>query len=520
MKKENPSGEFPIDDTNRIRGEVEALLIDDLLKRGLLLPHVHGSGSEPESDYLIWHVDIGNDREFVCNLYIRALGRPPAEEEMRARCDELAQPGGSRRYMSDEVFSSQEAKRRAKKLAPDYELLRLYELILKYYRESFRQSANASILAEGGKTLHIQNVAAIDDPALLVVVAYRDLLKRIPDYLEFRPWVDALIEGRFNKAEFLRQICDSPEAQARLSELDLTELEALPNCQRQLDPGGMGFCGVVSEALYLRHSGEASYSWRAPGNKDLPHSSSCYPHSPTLPEQSQAKNATTDVVVSTKRDISDLREKVLVEIDRRYRGTEESLFRQMEFYREYLADVKELGPMLDIGCGRGLLMKLMRDVGAKAIGIDLSAMQVDYCRTNGFDARNVEAGEFLNEQDNNSYSAVTMLHIVEHLSFDDLLRIVSDVYRVLVPGGILIIETPNPENLFISSVMFHIDPTHVRPVTFQFISTVLSVIGFEVERLPLHMPIHDDAGQSTKNIHLNNLLAASGNLSVLGRKPI
>ena len=88
-----------------------------------------------------------------------------------------------------------------------------------------------------------------------------------------------------------------------------------------------------------------------------------------------------------EQDISDLREKVLVEIDRRYRGTEESLFRQMEFYREYLADVKELGPMLDIGCGRGLLMKLMRDVGAKAIGIDLSAMQVDYCRTNGFDVR-------------------------------------------------------------------------------------------------------------------------------------
>lgn len=222
---------------------------------------------------------------------------------------------------------------------------------------------------------------------------------------------------------------------------------------------------------------------------------------------------------AAERDISDLRERVLIEIDRRYGSAEAGGRNRMAFYKDHLLRVADLGPMLDIGCGRGMFLELMRDIGARPIGIDQSKRQVDFCRANGFDAYTIDAYEFLKAQADNQYSAVSMLHVVEHLQFDDLLRVLSEIHRVLAVGGIVLIETPNPENLFVSSVIFHIDPTHVRPVPFQFISTVLSVIGFEVERLPLHIPIHDEPGNLTENIHLNNSLTASAALSLLGRKP-
>ena len=519
MNEVNIHGVLSMDDKEQIQIDVELLLTQDLLERGLFQTNSGSSETATKSDFLLWQIDIGSDEEFISKLYVHALGRVPSHEELQARCVELSQPGACRRYISDAIFLSYEARNRARKMSSNTRILQVYELTFKYYRENLRQIASASIISDDGRTLCTQNIRAIDDPALLVAVAYRDLLGRMPDFSEFQPWANHLRTGNLSKAEFLRQVATSPEGQQRLNELSLSALEKLPDFQRHHSSAGLTFGGLASEVFFLRKSELAVNTQKVSSGSPPVSSAKSQLNKTSASELPPDRRVAATTIHSPSRDISDLRERVLIEIDRRYRGTEESLCHQMEFYRDYLTDVKELGPMLDIGCGRGLLMGLMHDIGARATGIDLSAMQVDYCRANGFDARNVEASEFLREQDDNSYSAVTMLHIVEHLSFDDLLRMLSDIYRVLVPGGILLIETPNPENLFISSVMFHIDPTHVRPVTYQFISTVLSVIGFEAERLPLHMPIHDDAGYNTKNIHLNNILMASGNLSILGRKP-
>lgn len=520
MNKESPPDMLFEKDIEQIRDKVEELLIEDLLEQNLLLPHVQGSNEVPKSDFVLWHMDIRKDEEFITNLYICALGRPPTEKELQIRCHELAQPSASRRYLSDNVFSSREARKKAESMSANYELLRLYELILRFHRETFRQISKASILSDDGRTLDIQNITAIHDPALLVAATYRDLLGRIPDFCEFQPWANALANGRLSRAEFLHRICTSPEALSRRqNKLDLSPLEDLTDFQRDHIAGALSFGGLMSEIFYLRNSGETANSWITSGDKNASGSTDDQSGLAIPPHQASDEKTDLGSTASPKRDISDLREKVLIEIDRRYRGTRESLHKQMEFYRPYLMEVKELGPMLDIGCGRGLLMRLMRDIEAKAVGIDLSTKQVEYCQANGLDARQVEATEFLDKQHDETYSAVTMLHIVEHLSFDDLLRILSEVYRVLAPGGIVLIETPNPENLFISSITFHIDPTHKHPVTFEYISTVLSIIGFQVERLPLHMPMHEDIGNHSRNFHLNNFLMASGNLSVLGRKP-
>ncbi len=115
-------------------------------------------------------------------------------------------------------------------------------------------------------------------------------------------------------------------------------------------------------------------------------------------------------------------------------------------------------------------------------------------------------------------SAVTLIHVIEHLQLDDLLVLLREARRAIADGGVVILETPNPENLFVSSYTFHIDPTHVRPLPFELISTILSTVGLSAERLPLETRLHEELGHATGNIHLDYLLERPANLAILGGK--
>ena len=135
-------------------------------------------------------------------------------------------------------------------------------------------------------------------------------------------------------------------------------------------------------------------------------------------------------------------------------------------------------PMVDMGCGRGEWLELLREQGFEAMGLDLSAAMVQHCRDRGLHTEHADAQHWLAKQSDNSLAMVSGFHIVEHLPFAQLFQLIGQIWRVLAPGGVLILETPNPENVLVGSHTFYHDHTHRNPITPTSLQFLLGYHGF------------------------------------------
>jgi SAM-dependent methyltransferase len=135
-------------------------------------------------------------------------------------------------------------------------------------------------------------------------------------------------------------------------------------------------------------------------------------------------------------------------------------------------------PVLDIGCGRGEWLQLLRDGGLAALGVDSNPTFAAQVRALGLEVVEGDAIEYLAAAPGDSVGAVTAFHIVEHLEINALIALIREAYRVIRPGGIVILETPNPENLVVGSCSFYNDPTHRRPIPPPTLSFYLRHAGF------------------------------------------
>ncbi|HEX3127979.1 MAG TPA: class I SAM-dependent methyltransferase [Thermoanaerobaculia bacterium] len=172
-----------------------------------------------------------------------------------------------------------------------------------------------------------------------------------------------------------------------------------------------------------------------------------------------------------------------LELERRYRGTEEEIRERISAYLPWLSKV---APVLDIGCGRGEALALLRDHGIPARGIDSSARMVALCRERGLEAEEGDAFAALAALPEGSLGGVVSFHVIEHLPAALLDRLVRLAYRALKPGGVLILETPNPLSMLVAARSFWLDPTHQRPVHPESLKLMYELAGFDpVERLDL-----------------------------------
>jgi O-antigen chain-terminating methyltransferase len=121
-------------------------------------------------------------------------------------------------------------------------------------------------------------------------------------------------------------------------------------------------------------------------------------------------------------------------------------------------------PVLDVGCGRGEWLELMRENGLLAQGLDRNEIMIAQCRELGLDVVQGDAMSHLRTLPDQSLGAVTAFHIVEHLPFETVLAFIDETVRVLKPGGMVIFETPNPQNVLVGSMTFYYDPTHLHPL--------------------------------------------------------
>lgn len=181
----------------------------------------------------------------------------------------------------------------------------------------------------------------------------------------------------------------------------------------------------------------------------------------------------------------------------RFRGSREEIKRRVEVYLPFVAAVAERHPglpALDLGCGRGEWLEILKEAGIKAEGIDQDAGMLGGCRELGLKVRQGDAIAFLQQQPAASRIAISLMHVVEHIPFEMLRSIVEQARRVLVPDGLLIMETPNPENVMVGSCNFYMDPTHHNPLPPPLLAFVPEYYGFErikVLRLQEAPALHD-----------------------------
>lgn len=177
------------------------------------------------------------------------------------------------------------------------------------------------------------------------------------------------------------------------------------------------------------------------------------------------------------------RERQYLELEERFRGVEEEIARRVAIYLPYL---ERGGEVVDLGCGRGELLTLLGERGVTARGIDASDEMVRRCHEQGLEAERADLLEALERATEESLGGVISLHVIEHLPSSTLPRLAGLAWRALRPGGVLILETPNPMSLVVAARNFWLDPTHQRPVHPKMLSFCLEQAGFDpIEFLPL-----------------------------------
>ncbi|MFO0662142.1 MAG: class I SAM-dependent methyltransferase [Polyangiaceae bacterium] len=166
-----------------------------------------------------------------------------------------------------------------------------------------------------------------------------------------------------------------------------------------------------------------------------------------------------------------------------YRFADENVV--LFFQRRYVKYFSEAGckSVVDLGCGRGLFLRLLKEAGIAPTGVDGSAEVVEACRKAGFDRMyNEDVLTFLRNAvaRGDKFDGVFCSHLIEHLESDAAVELLQGIADILNPGGRLVLATPNINHPEVASNIFWLDLTHVRPYPRQLLEAIVSELGMKV----------------------------------------
>jgi 2-polyprenyl-3-methyl-5-hydroxy-6-metoxy-1,4-benzoquinol methylase len=167
----------------------------------------------------------------------------------------------------------------------------------------------------------------------------------------------------------------------------------------------------------------------------------------------------------------------------RFRGSFDDIVGRQ---RRYLPLFQDRSRVLDVGCGRGEFLELMREAGVTARGIDLDPESVALCRGRGLDVETGDVFDVLAATPAGFYDGIFAAQVIEHMTPSEVPAFVKLCGDKLRSGGVLVLETPNPESLAIFATHFYLDPTHQRPVPPSLLVFYFEEYGFgaiDVQRL-------------------------------------
>ncbi len=210
----------------------------------------------------------------------------------------------------------------------------------------------------------------------------------------------------------------------------------------------------------------------------------------------------------------------------RFRGPESEIKKRQARYLPYF---EHHHPVLDVACGRGEFLELLKENAIPALGVELNAQMVGRCREKGLDVAEKDVFDYLDGIPDESVGGIFAAQLIEHLDHEAALRLVALCFQKLRPGGLLVVETINPASLFVFAHSLYLDPTHRRPYHPQTLQFLCRNLGFTRVSLEFFSPVEEEwkippldgpgAARFNASIErLNNLLYGCQDFAVIAYK--
>lgn len=206
------------------------------------------------------------------------------------------------------------------------------------------------------------------------------------------------------------------------------------------------------------------------------------------------------------------------------------------YQQRYIPFFEGRSNVLDLGCGKGEFLEVLRTAGIEAYGVDLNESMVQMCQEKGVLAYQADALAHLAGLPDNSLGGLFAAHLIEHLPPSAVVELTQLAMAKIEPGAYLIMETPNPLSVWALTHYFYMDMSHVKPVHPKAISFILEMQGYrdiEVQYLspiPQHVQLElfpentrtswrEIVGLLNQNMErLNDFLYGFADYAVIARK--
>jgi SAM-dependent methyltransferase len=175
-----------------------------------------------------------------------------------------------------------------------------------------------------------------------------------------------------------------------------------------------------------------------------------------------------------------------VAFENRFRGSQDEIRARLE---GYVPQFRDLSPVVDLGCGRGEFLDLLKENGIEAVGVESNAAQVAECRDRGLNVELVDLLSFLRNRSLASLGGVFAAQVAEHLPPRVLQDTLRECHRALRPGGLLVLETVNPRSVTAFLEVYNRDLTHERPLHPETLRFLVAAAGFNEVRIELRSPV-------------------------------
>ena len=213
-----------------------------------------------------------------------------------------------------------------------------------------------------------------------------------------------------------------------------------------------------------------------------------------------------------------------VGFENKYRGSQEEITKKLNSYVEYFENCDNV---LDIGCGRGEFLEILKEKNISALGIDIEDNMVSMCKEKGLRVNKADALEYLNKLEDNSLGGIIMNQVIEHMEPNYLIEVINTAYKKLKPGAHFVAETINPQSMIVFTEAYFMDLSHKRmlhPYTVQFL---LESSGFAEVSIRYMNKVEDlripESDQLPEEINkalnkLNDVVYGYRDYAIVGRK--
>lgn len=212
----------------------------------------------------------------------------------------------------------------------------------------------------------------------------------------------------------------------------------------------------------------------------------------------------------------------------RFRGSSQQVKERQRPYLPYFSD----GVVVDLGCGRGEFLELLKDAGVPSRGVDGDPAMVARCKERGLDVEQGDLLEFLASEKDASLGGVFTAQVVEHLPPDAIGKLVHESFEKLKPRGVFLAETINPRSILALSHNFNLDLSHRQPVHPDMLAFLAESVGFDEVEIRYCSPVPEmarlqavaPAGELEQAFNentrrLNELLYGYQDYALIARKP-